>query len=83
MGKRLGDSGKSSLWRSVHEMVFVRTLYIEKQSKNRSEDYQYVITINFVSTIAMFPDLPDPVHQALSLKVDLCKNSFRNIPFIS
>lgn len=83
MGKRLGDSGKSSLWRSVHEMIFVRTLYIEKQSKNRSDYYQYVITINFVSTLAVFPDPPDPMHQALSLKVDLCENSFRNIPFIS
>lgn len=64
-------------------MLFVRTLYIEKQSKNMSDYYQYIIRAYFVSAVVVFPDLPDPGHQALSLKIDLYKNFFGNLRFIS
>lgn len=48
-----------------------------------SDYYRYVITIRYVSALIVFPDLPDPMFQSLSLKIDLCKNSFSNTPFIS
>ena len=48
-----------------------------------SDYYHYVITIRYVSAIIVFPDLPDLMFQSLSLKIDLCKNSFSNTPFIS
>lgn len=48
-----------------------------------SDYYWYVITIRYVSAIIVFPDLPDPMYQSLSLKIDLCENSFSNTSFIS
>lgn len=48
-----------------------------------SDRYQYVITVRYMSAIIVLPDLPAPMSQSLSLKIDLCKNSFSNAPFIS
>lgn len=83
VGDSAGDSARRSFWRGAREIVFESTLYLEKQSENVSDYSRYVIMLNRVSAITVTPDLCKSVLRALNLKIDLCKNSFGNTPFIT
>lgn len=75
-GRRDRDGARKSPWRSAHEIVFVRILYIEEKSKNMINYYRYIIIVNFVSTVQCFRICVTSGHKALILNFDLCKNSF-------